>query len=77
MGRVTGVTAKKPGGTATAVVSNITYESFGPVTGMKFGNGMTESRTFDQDYRLGMLVDKGISTLQKLTYYRAQAVPRR
>jgi len=68
MGRVTVVTAKKPGGTATPVVSNVTYEPFGPVTGMKFGNGMTEARTFDLDYRLGTLTDTATSALQHLTY---------
>jgi len=68
MGRVIGVTAKKPGGTATPVVSNVTYEPFGPVTGMKFGNGVTEARTFDLDYRLGTLTDTATSALQHLTY---------
>lgn len=68
MGRVTGVTAKKPGGTAIAVASNVTYEPFGPVTGMKFGNGVTEAGTFDLDYRLQTLTDTGTTALLHLTY---------
>jgi RHS repeat-associated protein len=69
MGRVTGVTATKPGGSATSVVSNVAYEPFGPITGMTFGNGVADARTFDLDYRLGTLTDTGTSSsLQNLTY---------
>ncbi len=50
-------------GTATAVVSSITYEPFGPHTGITFGNGLADTRTFDSRYRmwtwtLGSLISK-------------------
>lgn len=34
-----------------ALAHNITYEPFGPITGLQYGNGLAESRTFDGDYR--------------------------
>lgn len=50
-GRVSGVTATTSGGT-TNVVSNISYEPFGPVTSYTLGNGQTVTRTYDANYRL-------------------------
>ncbi|MGH8414039.1 MAG: RHS repeat-associated core domain-containing protein [Gammaproteobacteria bacterium] len=37
---------------SSAIVSSITYKPFGPVTGLTYGNGLTDTRTYDQDYRL-------------------------
>ncbi len=34
------------------VAYSITYEPFGPVTGLTYGNGITETRNYDQDYRV-------------------------
>jgi hypothetical protein len=34
-----------------SVVANITYEPFGPINGLTYGNGVQEMRTFDLDYR--------------------------
>ena len=34
------------------VVYSVTYEPFGPVTGITYGNGLVETRSYDQDYRL-------------------------
>jgi YD repeat-containing protein len=68
MGRITGVTAKPSGGASQPVVSSIAYEPFGPYTGLTYGNGVAETRGFDQDYRLTALTDTGSSPLQSLTY---------
>jgi RHS repeat-associated protein len=69
MGRVTGLTAEPPGGTApTDIATSITYEPFGPVTGLTYGNGMTGTYGFDLDYRPTTRVDIGTAAVQNLTY---------
>ena len=65
MGRVTGVTAKQGGGASQTVVSAVSYEPFGPVTGLSYGNGIAETRSFDQDYRMTKLAG---GSVQSLTY---------
>ncbi|MGA3133378.1 MAG: hypothetical protein ABSD59_21495, partial [Terracidiphilus sp.] len=61
--------AEQPsGGTSTPVVSNISYEPFGPYTGLTYGNGVVETRSFDQDYRVTGIADAGTFTLQNLGY---------
>lgn len=52
MGRVTAISAQPSSGTSTSVVSNIAYEPFGSHTALTYGNGVAESRGFDQDCRL-------------------------
>jgi RHS repeat-associated protein len=69
MGRTTAVSAQPPDGSpAVPVLSKVAYQPFGPVNSMTFGNGVTESRSFDQDYRLTTLTDTGAGALQSLTY---------
>ena len=51
--RITSVQSSS-GGT---VISGINYEPFGPVTGLTYGNGLTETRGYDQDYRLTGITD--------------------
>ena len=68
-GRTTAVTAQAPGGGASApVVTSASYQPFGPVNSLTFGNGITETRSFDRDYRLTALADAGAAPLQNLTY---------
>lgn len=50
-GRVSGVSVTT-NSSITNVVSNITYEPFGPVNGYTLGNGQTITRTYDANYRL-------------------------
>lgn len=40
-------------GTSTALASAIAYAPFGPHTGITFGNGLADGRSFDTRYRLG------------------------
>ena len=53
--RVTTVTAN-----SSPVVANITYEPFGPITGFNYGNGLAETRYYDQDYRLTKINVPGV-----------------
>lgn len=68
MGRITQVAAKAPGGTVQPVASAITYQPFGPITGLTYGNGIAETRSFDQDYRMTTLASSGNAQVQSLTY---------
>ncbi len=68
-GRVTGVGLTAPASsTRMPLVTGITYEPFGPVNGLTFGNGVAETHGFDLDYRMTTLTDTGASPLQDLTY---------
>ena len=68
MGRVTAVTVNGPGIAAQTVVSNIGYQPFGPVSSLLFGNGITETRRYDGDYRLTQITAVGSRALQNLSY---------
>lgn len=68
-GRITGVSATAPGGgAAKSVITGASYAPFGPLTGLSYGNGLSESRTFDHDYRAAKVTVTGKSTVQSLTY---------
>ncbi len=68
MGRITAANATAPGGATQPIVSGITYQPFGPVNAMAYGNSVVEMRSFDLDYRLLNLTDMGASALQNLNY---------
>jgi RHS repeat-associated protein len=69
MGRVTAISATKTGSsTPLPVLANVSYEPFGPVSALTFGNGVAETRSFDLDYRMLSLADAGSTTLQNLGY---------
>jgi RHS repeat-associated protein len=51
-GRIQGMTATPPGGTASTVVSGVAYQPFGPVSGYTLGNGQAVTRAYDANYRL-------------------------
>jgi RHS repeat-associated protein len=68
MGRPISIQAQPPSGSAITLASTISYQPFGPVKALSFGNGVSESRTFDLDYRLSDLIDTGNSQIQNLTY---------
>ena len=68
-GKVTTVTAQPKGApTASALLSNIAYQAFGPPNALTYGNGVTESRVFDLDYRMTGLVGSGNNPIQNLAY---------
>jgi len=69
MGRTTAVNILAPGSEiAQNVVSNISYEPLGPITSVLYGNGITETRGFDADYRMTGIADTGTTALQSLGY---------
>ncbi len=68
MGRITATTATAPVGAAQSIVAGVTYQPFGPVNGLTYGNAVGEARSFDLDYRLLNLSDTGRAALQNLTY---------
>jgi len=69
MGEVTSVTAKPPGASsASNIVTGITYEPFGPVKGLTFGNGITGTYGYDLDYRPTTRVDASTSNILNLSY---------
>ncbi len=69
MGRVSGMTTTPSGSTtASTIASNVTYEPFGPVTGLSFGNGAALTVHYDQDYRPTARVVAGTATIQNLAY---------
>jgi RHS repeat-associated protein len=74
MGRVTAVTAKPPLGAALPVAGSITYQPFGPVSGLAFGNGITERRVYDLDYRLTTISDVGAARTASYAYNAADDV---
>lgn len=51
-GRIQSITVTPPNGTASTVVSNVTYQPFGPVSGYTLGNGQRITRSYDANYRL-------------------------
>ena len=69
-GRVDTVTTQAAGGSAPSLVaSNITYQPFGPMASLTYGNGLILNLTYDQDYRLTALqTAAGGTTIQNLSY---------
>jgi RHS repeat-associated protein len=70
MGRVTAIATQAPGTSAkpAPVVSGINYQPFGPPNALTYGNGVTEARSFDLDYRETMRAATGKAPLQQLGY---------
>ena len=58
-GRVSGIEDITSG--TAAIVSSVDYAPFGPREQMTFGNGLQETRVYDQRYRLGSLSLSGAS----------------
>jgi RHS repeat-associated protein len=45
------------GGTDVTLVSNVTYNAYGPIAAITYGNGRVQSRTYDQRYAIDLIVD--------------------
>ena len=41
---------------------------FGPASSWTYGNGVTDTRTFDLDYRMTSVTDTGTGNIQYLSY---------
>lgn len=63
------VKAKPTGTPITTTLATLTHLPFGPINSASYGNGVSESWTFDEDYRSTNITDTVSSTtLQNLTY---------
>jgi len=63
-GQVSTVTAKQPSVSAVNLATSITHMPFGPVKSLTWGNGVTDARTFDLDYRMTSVKDVGTGNIQ-------------
>jgi RHS repeat-associated protein len=69
MGRITQLPLTAPAGASSGnALTSATYEPFGPLQNLAFGNGISESRRFDLAYRMTNLTDSGTHPVQNLTY---------
>jgi hypothetical protein len=55
-------------GSTTTYVSNVSWYPFGPPAAIMYNNGVTQTRTHDEQYRLTNLTLSGGSTLEQLVY---------
>jgi len=62
VGRVNGVTTTL-GTTTTSLATNITYEPYGNINTLTYGNGLNLTITYDQQYRIASIVTAGIQNL--------------
>ena len=67
-GQITAVTTTQPGHGATNLATSVTHMPFGPIASLSWGNGVTDARTFDQDYRMTSVKDVGTGNIQYLSY---------
>jgi RHS repeat-associated protein len=67
-GQISAVTAKAPSTAAVNLATSITHLPFGPAASFTYGNGVTDARTYDLDYRMTNVTDTGTSAIQNLTY---------
>src|SRR5690606_5684060 len=52
---------------AVTLASGVTYEPFGPLASLTYGNGLVMTRSYDANYRLtGIATQSGIATVQDL-----------
>jgi YD repeat-containing protein len=66
--QVQSVTATQPGHSAVNLATSIVHYPFGPILSLTYGNGVTDSRTYDLAYRMTNVTDTGTSGVQNLTY---------
>jgi RHS repeat-associated protein len=63
VGRITGVTTKKDSGSPlVTLASGITYLPFGPLNALTYGNGLTLSKSYTEDYLISGLQVQDTST---------------
>jgi RHS repeat-associated protein len=67
-GQITTVTDTQPGHGAVNLATSVTHLPFGPVASLTWGNGVTDARTFDLDYRMTSITDHGTANIQYLSY---------
>src|SRR5260370_588824 len=69
MGRIGGVaTQANSSAVPVAVASGATYTPFGPLTSLSYGNGLSLSVSYDQDYQPSGRLVTGTASVQDLAY---------
>ena len=58
----------QPGHGAVNLATSVTHMPFGPALSLTYGNGVTDARTFDLDYRMTAITDHGTANIQYLSY---------
>ena len=66
LGQISDVTTTQ--GTTDTISSTMSYEPFGPMNSMVYGNNLVQSRSYDQDYRLTQLITINGNIQQDLSY---------
>jgi RHS repeat-associated protein len=67
-GQIQYVSATQPGHAAVNLAKTIIHMPFGPASSWTYGNGVTDTRTFDKAYRMAGVRDTGTSDIQYLSY---------
>jgi RHS repeat-associated protein len=67
-GQITAVTDTQPLHTAVNLATSVTHLPFGPLLSLTWGNGVTDARTFDLDYRMTSITDHGTANIQYVSY---------
>jgi len=67
-GQISYVSATPHSSSTVNLASYIKHMPFGPASSWTYGNGVTDTRTFDQDYRMTSVKDHGTSDVQYLSY---------
>jgi RHS repeat-associated protein len=62
------VTATQPAHSPVNLATSVTHMPFGPASSWTYGNGVTDTRTFDLDYRMTSVTDTGTGNIQYLSY---------
>src|SRR5260221_1915325 len=69
MGRISDVTTQANSlAVPVAVASGAAYAPFGPLTGLSYGNGLSLSVSYDQDYQPSARLVTGTASMQDLAY---------
>lgn len=73
-GKITGVSEKPSAlGSSTVLASGVTFQPFGSLTGLTYGNGLILSRSYDRNYWLsGITLTDGSTPLLSLSLSRDQ-----
>ena len=67
-GQISSITDKPPSSGAVNLATSITHLPFGPVASLTYGNGVTDARTYDLDYRMTSVKDVATGNIQYISY---------
>ncbi len=69
MGRIDSVATQQNAlAQPVSIASGVTYEPFGPLASLTYGNGLALAVTYDEDYQPSTRAVTGVATVQSLSY---------